>query len=87
MPAPAAERLGAHTALVDKWEVGRIVPIISSNIEAIALTFRGEFSYGRKLRVYEKLLSALSFLVKSVSRFHSLSELWVHGRGSYKITV
>ena len=43
--------------------------------------------YGRKLRVYEKLLSALSLLVKSVSRFHSLSELWVHGRGSYKITV
>ncbi|MBO5043296.1 MAG: hypothetical protein J6D87_10065, partial [Clostridia bacterium] len=67
---------------VDRWEVGRIIPIISSNIEAIALTFRGEFLYGRKLRVYEKLLSALSFLVKSVSRFHSLSELWVHGCGS-----
>ena len=60
-PAPAAERLGAHTAPVGRWEVGRIVPSVSSNIEAIALTFRGKLMYGEKLRVYEKLLSALSF--------------------------
>ena len=65
MPAPAAERLGAHTALVDRWKVGRIIPSISSNIEATALTFRGKIMYGRKLRVYKKLLSALSFFVKN----------------------
>ena len=64
-PAPAAERLGAHTALVGRWEVGRIVPSVSSNVEAIALTFRGEFLYGRKLRIHEKLLSALSFWQKN----------------------
>ena len=40
MPTPAAERLGAHTALVGRWEVGRIAPSISSNVEATALTFR-----------------------------------------------
>ena len=60
-PSPAAERLGAHTALVGRWEVGRIIPSVSSNIEAIALTFRGKLMYGEKLRVCEKLLSALSF--------------------------
>ena len=64
-PAPAAERLGAHTALVDRWKVGRIIPSVSSNIEATALTFRGKIMYGRKLRVYKKLLSALSFFVKN----------------------
>ena len=63
--APAAERLGAHTAPVDRWEVGLTEPNISSNIEAIALTFRGKFMYGRKLRVYKKLLSALSFFIKN----------------------
>ena len=63
-PTPAAERLGAHTALVGRWEVGRIVLSVSSNVEAIALTFRGEFLYGRKLRIHEKLLSALSFWQK-----------------------
>ena len=64
-PTPAAERLGAHTAPVDRWEVGLTEPNISSNIEAIALTFRGKIMYGRKLRVYKKLLSALSFFVKN----------------------
>ena len=61
-PAPAAERLGAHTVLVDRWEVGRIAPRISSNVEAIVLTFRGNLLYVKKLCVYEKLLSELSFL-------------------------
>ena len=59
--APAAERLGAHAAPVDRWDVGRIAPSISSNIGAIVLTFRGKLMYGRTLRVCEKLLSALSF--------------------------
>ena len=63
-PAPAAERLGAHTALVDRWEVGLTEPNISSNIEAIALTFRDKLLYGKKLRLCKKLLSALSFFVK-----------------------
>ena len=63
--APVAERLGAHTALVGRWEVGRIVLSVSSNVEAIALTFRSEFLYGRKPRVYEKLFSALSFWQKN----------------------
>ena len=64
-PTPAAERLGAHTTLIGRWKVGRIVPSVSSNIEAIALTFRGKIMYGRKLRVYKKLLPALSFFVKN----------------------
>ena len=51
--------------LVDRWKVGRIIPSVSSNIEATALTFRGKIMYGRKLRVYKKLLSALSFFVKN----------------------
>ena len=59
--APAAERLGAHTALIGRWEVGLTEPNISSNVGATALTFRGKLMYGRKLRVYEKLLSVLSF--------------------------
>ena len=64
MPTPAAERLGAHTAPVDRWEVGRIAPSISSNIEAIVLTFRGKLMYGGKLRAHEKLLSTLLFSAK-----------------------
>ena len=60
-PAPAAERLGAHTAPVDRWEIGLTEPNISSNVEATALTFRGKLMHGRTLRVCEKLLSALSF--------------------------
>ena len=60
-PTPAAERLGAHTAPVGRWEVGRIAPSISSNVEAIVLTFRGKLMHDRTLRVCEKLLSALSF--------------------------
>ena len=58
-PTPAAERLGAHSALIGRWEVGRIAPSISSNVEAIVLTFRGKLMHGRTLRVYEKFLSAL----------------------------
>ena len=65
MPSPAAERLGAHTSLVNRWEVGRIIPSVSSNIEAIALTFRDKLLHGKKLRLCKKLLSALSFFVKN----------------------
>ena len=64
-PTPAAERLGAHTAPVDRWEVGLTEPNISSNIEAIALTFRDKLLYGKKLRFCKKLSSALSFFVKN----------------------
>ena len=60
-PTPAAERLGAHTAPIDRWEIGRIAPSISSNVEAIDLTFRGWFLYGGKLSVYENILSRLLF--------------------------
>ena len=74
MPTPAAERLGAHTALVDRWEVGRIVPSVSSNVEAIALTFRGEFLYGRKLRVYEKALVSVIVLAKKQFPFPILCQ-------------
>ena len=56
-----AERLGAHTALIDMQEVGLIIPAISSNVEAIDLTFRGWFLYGGKLSVYENILSRLLF--------------------------
>ena len=62
--APAAERLGAHTAPVDRWEVGRIAPSISSNVEAIVLTFRDKLLYGKKLRLCKKLSSALLFWQK-----------------------
>ena len=64
-PTPAAERLGAHTALVDRWEVGLIVPAISSNIETIALTFRGKLLYGRKLRVCKKTITSVIVLAKN----------------------
>ena len=64
-PTPAAERLGAHTALVDRWEVGLIVPAISSNIETIALTFRGKILYGRKLSCRKKHPVSMIVLVKN----------------------
>ena len=63
-PAPAAERLGAHTVLIGRWEVGRIAPNISSNVEAIVLTFRGNLLHVRKLRVYEKTLVSVIVLAK-----------------------
>ena len=68
-PAPAAERLGAHSAPVGRWEVGKIAPSISSNIEAIVLTFRDKLLCSKKLRLCKKLLSALLFWQKINSLF------------------
>ncbi len=48
---PAAERLGVHTAPVDRWDVGMIAPSVSSNVEAIALTFRNKRLYGGTLKL------------------------------------